>query len=160
MSEIIDFHVHPKYDFHYNDHGVSITDDIFKNDLNKCGITSCCGSVITLKTSYLPFENYPETIVQLNDIAFSLKEKWKEFYYPGIHVHPSDPELSCREIDRALQKGFRLIGELVPGMMSFNDYTRKEFMNILEYAENKDTVVCMHPTNPEDMFTISKNFPK
>lgn len=45
-QRIIDFHVHPRYDFHLANHGVEITDELFRDDLLSCGITAVCGSVI------------------------------------------------------------------------------------------------------------------
>ena len=44
---IIDFHAHPRYDFHLENHGVDITDDLFRRDLEANGITVACGSVIS-----------------------------------------------------------------------------------------------------------------
>jgi hypothetical protein len=45
-QRIIDFHVHPRYDFHLANHGVKITDELFRDDLLSCGIRAACiGSV-------------------------------------------------------------------------------------------------------------------
>ena len=156
---IIDFHVHPRYNFHLCDHGVNITDDIFIKDLMACGITRFCGSVITAETSYRPAEEYKTIVPQLNDAAFSLADKWKGLYVPGIHVHPACVQLSCGELERAKARGTRLVGELVPGMMGWGEYFQKNFMEIMECADYLGMVVCMHPSSPEDMKKFSEAFP-
>ena len=112
--KIIDFHAHPRYDFHLENHGVDITDDLFRRDLEANGITAACGSVISASMQGKALSSYESVITEANRTALSLLEKWGDFYYPGIHVHPAFVRTSCEEIAWARSHGITLIGELVP----------------------------------------------
>ena len=152
MREIIDFHVHPHYDYHEADHGVTIDEGLFRCDLEYCGITKACGSVIYKAMTNLPVEKYEMLTPKLNDETFETARRMQGFYIPGIHIHPISVEMSCREIDRNKARGGRLIGELVPYMMSWGcGYSDKRVVEILEYARDNDMAVSTHPTNLEDM---------
>jgi predicted TIM-barrel fold metal-dependent hydrolase len=158
--EVIDFHVHPMYDFHLPTHGVEIDLERFKNDLLANGITRACGSVIYRAMNNRPLEEYERIIPLLNDQALECREKMGDFYVPGIHVHPAFAELSCREIERCHKKGVRLIGELVPYMMRWSNYACPNFLDIMEYAAELGMVVSMHPSKPQDMLAFSKAMPR
>ena len=157
---IIDFHVHPMYDFHLPTHGVTIDTTRFREDLEQNGITRCCGSVIYSAMNNQPLEAYEQLISKLNDQALLCREKMEGFYIPGIHVHPAFVDLSCRELKRCHEQGVKLIGELVPYMMKWPEYTCDGFIEIMEYARELDMVVNMHPTTPADMFAFCEAVPK
>lgn len=156
---IIDFHLHPMYDFHLPTHGVPIDLPLFRSDLEACGITRTCGSVIYRAIQNRPLEEYEQIIPLLNDQALHCREVFGDFYIPGIHVHPDFVDLSCRELKRCHDQGVRLIGELVPYMMQWRQYACPGFIEIMEYARELNMVVNMHPTTAADMLAFSKAVP-
>ncbi|MBQ7982910.1 MAG: amidohydrolase [Clostridia bacterium] len=158
-NKIIDFHVHPRYDFHLANHGVDITDDRFRDDLQANGISAVCGSVVYAYIQGKERSSYGSVIIDANRTALSCRERWGEFYYPGIHVHPDFVQLSCEEIAWARANGITLIGELVPYMMGWQSYSSTEMLEILSYAAELDMIVSMHPTNPQDMKALAAALP-
>ena len=83
--QIIDAHVHPfevvsQRSGRYSE---GVTDmEVFKEDLERAGITHCCGSVI----SRVDGSSW-EPIHALNEAALRLRDLYAGFYTPGIHVH-------------------------------------------------------------------------
>jgi len=159
MNEIIDFHVHPLYDFHQDDHGVEISPALFRKDLEACGVRRICGSVIYREMNRSAIPNYEWLIPRMNAQARECREEMGHFYIPGIHVHPAFVEMSCAEIEKAASEGIRLIGELVPYMMGWTSYASAPMLEILSYAGEKDMVVSMHPTNYGDMEALATALP-
>lgn len=157
--EIIDFHVHPLYDYHLPTHGVSIDTKRFREDLEKNGISKACGSVMYSSVNNHPLEVYEQLIPKLNDQALLCQEEMGDFYIPGIHVHPAFVDMSCRELKRCHEKGVKLIGELVPNAMSWSEYACSGFIEIMEYARELEMVVNMHPSSPQDMFALCEVVP-
>lgn len=157
--EIIDFHAHPMYDFHESGHGVNIDNQRFRRDLEQCGITTVCGSVIYRAMENKSTEEYARLIPVLNDQAVACQKEMAGFYIPGIHVHPDHVELSIREMERCYEKDVRLIGELVPYMMGWKEYAVPGFIEIMERARELDMIVSMHPSNPEDMVALAEAIP-
>ncbi len=156
---VIDFHTHPMYDFHLPTHGMPITLDRFRADLEVNGISRACGSVIYRDMQNRPLKEYERLIPLLNDQALACRDVLGDFYVPGIHVHPAFVELSCRELARCHAKGVRLVGELVPYMMQWRNYACRGFIEIMEYARDLDMVVSMHPSTPQDMLAFSRALP-
>ncbi|MBE6611210.1 MAG: amidohydrolase [Ruminococcaceae bacterium] len=155
--EIIDFHTHTDYDYHLADHGVVMDSGRFRDDLLACGITRACGSVIYTGMTGLPVEQYETLVPKLNDRAVEIAEELGGFYIPGIHVHPQFLQMSLGEIERAHRCGIRLIGELVPGMMSHkNGYFCENFMEMMHLAAEFDMVVSLHPYGMKDMYALSR----
>ena len=159
MRKIIDFHAHPRYDFHYIHHGVEITDDRFRDDLQNAGVSAVCGSVIWEAMQNTESSSFGDIIVQANRTALQCREKWGSFYCPGIHIHPGFVQTSCEEITWAKANGIGLIGELVPYMMGWQRYSSPETVEILTYAAELDMTVSMHPTFPEDMEKLAAALP-
>ena len=95
---IIDFHTHPRYDFHRIGHGVDITDQRFCADLRANGITAACGSVLCASMQGAQPASYSAVITQANRTALACRDAWGDFYHPGIHVHPAFVQTSCEEI--------------------------------------------------------------
>ena len=157
--KIIDFHVHPMYDFHLSTHGVAIATERFREDLEQNGISMACGSVIYTSMKNQPLETYEQSIQKLNDQALRCREEMGGFYIPGIHVHPAFVETSCRELKRCHQEGVKLVGELVHYMMGWSKYACANFIEIMEYARDLDMVVNMHPSTPQDMFALCEAVP-
>ena len=156
---IIDFHTHPRYDFHRIGHGVDITDQRFYADLRANGITAACGSVLCASMQGAQPASYSAVITQANRTALACRDAWGDFYHPGIHVHPAFVQTSCEEITWANANGITLIGELVPYMMGWKQYSCPEMLEILSYAAELDMVVSMHPTDPADMERLAAALP-
>ncbi len=159
MNEIIDFHTHPMYDFHQDDHGVEIGLGLFRKDLEANGIRRACGSVIYREMNGRPVSDYERLVPRLNAQARECQEAMGDFYVPGIHVHPDFVEMSCAEIEKAASDGIRLIGELVPYMMGWKSYSSAPMLEIFSLAAEKDMVVSMHPTDYEDMDALAAALP-
>ena len=62
-------------------------------------------------------------------------------------MHPDYIEESIKEIEIAHENGVKLIGELVPYMNGWEDYSSKAFYEILDYLKKYDMVVSLHPMN-------------
>lgn len=55
--------------------------------------------------------------------AVEIYKRFSDFYYPGFHINPNYVEESCETIEWMHKNGFRLIGELVPYMQGWSDYS-------------------------------------
>ena len=147
--EIIDFHTHPFLDersnicAHKSFCGMSIenTKEIF----DSLKVSKICGSVISLseKKSW-------EDIKRNNDEALKLKEIYGDFYIPGFHVHPDYIEESLAEIKRMAGLGINLLGELVPYLDGWDDYSSEEFSALLDEAGRHNMVVSLHSRGAYD----------
>jgi len=145
---IIDFHTHPYIDEstnicvhkEYCNMDVSSTVETFK----KLGIEKICGSV-TFNGGALKPENCTwERVRKMNDTALKLKEIYGDFYHPGFHIHPAYVKESILEVERMHKLGVNLVGELVPYMHGWADYSSKEFYEILDAVEHYDMVLNIH----------------
>ena len=158
--KIFDFHLHPGYDYHNDKLGYEITPEIFVEGLRKSGINFCAGSVLHKADTNRPIPEYEEIIPRLNREAYSFHEAYPELYTPGIHVHPDFVELSCREIEYYADKGVRLIGEIVPYLMSWYGYSDPRLIEILRLASERGMVFNFHPNNDlNDMEGLFKALP-
>ena len=151
MNRIIDFHTHP---FLGNSSNICAHKEIVKmgwEDIlptfTALGVEKICGSVI-LKAPELTLW---ERIMACNDMALQLREKLGEFYYPGFHIHPDYIPESVREIQRFAEKGFRLVGELVPYIHGWEDYSCKAYSYLLDVCQEYDMVVNMHSMDLDAM---------
>lgn len=147
--QIIDFHTHPylsEEDFYcfYPDCFVPSPAQCM-DDIKKAGISHICGSVI-LKRKYRGGFDY---IKECNDRAYEIKKIMGAFYTPGFHVHPDFVKESIEEIELRHKQGFGLVGELVPYMHGWSDYSRKELGSILEAAEHFRLPVSFHTITNE-----------
>lgn len=156
--EIIDFHTHPFTDDETNicphkefcNMGIDDTVDVFK----KLGVSKICGSVISIR----PTEERCkwDEIKKNNDKALELKDVYGDFYIPGFHIHPSFMEESLSEIERMNKKGVKLIGELVPYMDGWDDYSSPEFSDLLKVAGRHNMVVNFHSNGNDEMDKMVK----
>lgn len=151
-GEIIDFHTHPyktesECSCMYKE-ALFLNGEEAKADLEAAGITRICGSVIELGI-YQREEGFAY-FKKLNDHAVELAEEYKGYYIPGIHVHPDYVKESCDEIERMYKKGVRLIGELVPYMHGWTDYSNKNFSEILDTAAQYGMIVSYHTITKEE----------
>ncbi len=148
--EIIDFHTHPFFEREHNicayDEYCDMNAQNTKRDLNALGITKICGSVISrVREKNVTFEY----VKSLNDQALKLKEFYGDFYEVGFHVHPNFVKQSILEIERMHKLGVKLIGELVPYMHGWSDYSLPAFSEILEVAQHYNMVVSFHTGDEE-----------
>ena len=156
-TPIIDFHVHPYlasdefYCFYPEEFAPS--PEQLKNDLNRTGISHICGSVL-LKEKYQEQSGFAY-LKECNRKALLLKEALGDFYTPGFHVHPDYVRESCEEIEEMNRRGVRLIGELVPYMHGWNDYSNKGLQEILDVAQSFHMAVSYH-TMPEEQNEMEK----
>lgn len=155
--EIIDFHTHPFWDEktnicshkEYCNMSIENTKEVFE----KLGVYKICGSVIRTGEREAKWEN----IRYCNDKALELKEKYGDFYIPGFHIHPEFPEESYKEIERMNEKGIKLIGELVPYIHGWSDYSRTDFSELLNEAGKRNMIVNFHSAGQDEMDEMVKN---
>ena len=142
----IDFHTHPYLSgeecLNFYPERFAPSPAQYREDLERAGISKSCGSVI-LKRPYSREEGF-EHIRQCNRRALQLKEILGGFYVPGIHVHPDHVEESIAEIEEMYAQGVRLIGELVPYMHGWSDYSSRGLSKILDAAGERRMVVSFH----------------
>lgn len=159
--EIVDFHTHPftaegdNICSHKEYCGMSAENT--PQQLRALGISRICGSVIWRRGGECADDW--EAVQKSNAAALSLAEQYDGFYIPGIHVHPGYVRESCMEIERAAQKGVKLIGELVPYMHGWSDYSCKEFDEILDVAKSYGMVVSFHSMGEDNMDAMVKKHP-
>lgn len=162
MRKIIDFHVHPFVEETENmcfyKQSLSFEGDLFVKDLKEAGITTVCGSVISSLGTKI--SDGFEAIQTLNRHALQLRDKWGDFYIPGVHVHPSFVRESCDELEYMSKKGVKLVGELVPYMQEWSDYSCEELGEILDVAGEFDMVVSYHSMDDVQMEKMIANHPK
>lgn len=162
MRKIIDFHTHPFHKMSENmcfyKESMAFEKDFFKEDLENSGISHICGSVIEPRTYELEHGFEPFRI--LNQEALEKSQEWNGFFTPGIHVHPKFVKESCEELKKMQAKGVNLIGELVPYMHRWSDYSCKEFHEILDVAGSLGMVVSYHSMDNEQMDKMVAAHPK
>ncbi|MFA6102964.1 MAG: amidohydrolase family protein [Victivallaceae bacterium] len=155
--EIIDCHIHP---FLSRDNNLAWfpgteTPDLFVEEMKRAGIAKCCGSVAK-KLTAPSFDQ----IKALNCEALKFRELYPDFFIPGIHVLPSCPEESCREIEELYHReNIRWIGELVGDCMDYKSYLGDAMFKIYDLIQEFDIPVNIHPFRLDEMETICKNFP-
>lgn len=158
MHEIIDFHTHPFLRGETNlcmyQKALSLDADTTLRDMDAAGITRFCGSVIEPNLN-----NGFETIKACNREALRLREHYGERYIPGFHVHPDFIEESLTELELAEREGVRMVGELVPYMHGWEDYSCEGFSKLLDAIEEKNMLVNLHTMNLAQMQSMAKNHP-
>lgn len=140
---IIDAHIHPAFDegTSFNSHALPCDMETQVKELRRAGIAKACGAPVRRMT--------PATFDEvraLNDGALRLRDRFPEFYIPGVHVHPRFPEESCREIERLCGgENVRWIGELVGYLMGYaEEYDTPDALTIFRVAAQHNAVVNFH----------------
>lgn len=162
--EIIDFHTHPFKvpeenicrHKEYCDMSAENTPEYLKS----LGISHICGSALSLLRDFPEGSTLWDKIVLSNKTALELAEQYDGFYTPGFHVHPKYVRESCEEIEKMSKSGVKLIGELVPYMCEWSDYSCKEFDEILDVAQMYDMVVNFHTIDNDQIDEMVKKHPK
>lgn len=152
-TKIIDFHTHPylsaeEFYCFYPD-AFSPSAGQCMEDARRAGIAHICGSVI-LREKYAGGFDY---IRDCNDRALEIKKILGDFYTPGFHIHPGFVRESLAEIELRVKQGFGLIGELVPYMHGWSDYSQKNLSELLDAAEHYRLPVSFHTVNAEQAET-------
>lgn len=151
--EIIDFHTHPFIDEGNNicnhKHLCGMSPENTYEVFKKLGISRICGSVISGEKQ--PDESAFCRIKRNNNIALELRERYNGFYIPGFHVHPGFIDESVEEIRRMNSLGVNLIGELVPYMDGWSDYSCEGFSVLLDEADRHNMVVNIHSQGEDEM---------
>ena len=159
---IIDFHVHPFVDEIENmcfyKQAVELTEELVVEDMKRAGISRICGSVI--RSGGITVAEGFEPIRKLNRHALELKARWGDFYGPGVHVHPAFVRESCDELEYMHQSGVKLVGELVPYMQGWSDYSAKEFDEILDVIGQFGMIVSYHSMDDAQMEQMIAKHPK
>ncbi len=157
--EIIDFHTHP---FLTAESNICAHQERCKMDvdetlrvMDELNISRFCGSVIRVGMNGSD-EELAQKMRLNNDEALALQARYQGRYVAGFHVNPRLVKQSCDEIERMAKKGIRLIGELVPYMDGWTDYSCKEFLQILEVAEAYRMIVSLHATGEDEMDKMVK----
>lgn len=152
--EVIDCHIHPYY--YHNKFGVVTDEETFMDDLRRAGVSKVCGSVI----KHVQFESDWNDVKECNDKALEFFRKYPDFYIPGIHIHGSYVEESCREIERCHALGVRWVGELVNYIMRIGRYSSRGMMQIYEVCRDLGMVINLHNDgNISEIEPILKAFP-
>ncbi len=161
--EIIDFHTHP---FLGKESNICRHTDFCKMNveetlkiMDELNVSHFCGSV-TRSGGLESDESILAKMYQNNQDALELQRIYKGRYIPGFHVHPQFVKESCEEIEKMSKKGLRLIGEIVPYIDGWEDYSCKEFSEILDVAEQYDMVVSFHSMGEDAMDCMVKQHPK
>lgn len=155
--EIIDFHTHP---FSAAENDICIYKAGGMEEpveyLKGIGISRICGSVICRAKEG---QSQWDAIQESNRQALLLQEQYGGFYIPGFHVHPDYVQQSCEEIERMHKRGVRLIGELVPYLHGWSDYSCSAFDEILDTAAQYGMVVNFHTMDNDQMDAMVKKHP-
>jgi len=144
--EIIDCHYHPALDnaTHLAWYGPRLPVEHQIDALRRAGISRACGAPVAVMqpASFAP-------IRALNDQALALRDRFPDFYVPGIHVHPHFPDESCAELERCCGRaGVRWVGELVGRMMGFGEeFATPPCLAILREAGRHGAAVNIHCTD-------------
>ncbi len=161
--EIIDFHTHPFSEPAENicRHAeyCKMSADNTPEYLKGLGISHICGSVLDAKKEFAEGTTVWERLRYSNSMALELADKYGGFYTPGFHVHPMYVRESCEEIEKMSAKGVRLIGELVPYMDEWSDYSSKEFDEILDAARMYNMIVSFHTMDNDQIDSMVKKHP-
>lgn len=141
-GEVIDCHWHPAPDAATWTNWFLPFRDIREqiDDLRRAGIARACGAPIR-KMAVVPFAD----IRALNDQAIALRDRFPDFYVPGIHIHPHFPDESCAEIERCAALGVRWVGELVGYMMGFGaEFDTPGALQVFAVAAKRGMAVNIH----------------
>lgn len=154
-KRVIDFHVHPFRETSYN---LNLYPGTYEPDLEgmkgqlvEAGITHICGSVLKREQDRESSRAGFEGLRELNREALRLRELLGDFYTPGFHVHPAYVRESCDEIVFMHGQGVRLMGELVHYMHGWDDFSEKNWAEILDVAGQYGMVCSYHTPFDYDM---------
>lgn len=156
--EIIDFHTHPFMEDKNNICSHTAHCDMNADNtlrlFEELGVSKICGSVIERNGNY---DNNLQKMKHNNDEALKARDYYNGFYIPGFHVHPDYVEESINEIHRMHREGVNLIGELVPYMDGWSDYSCDALSEILREAGKYNMIVSFHSMGEDEMDKMVQN---
>lgn len=114
------------------------TDEIFKS----FDVSKICGSVI-VNAPLDKNETRIDRIINNNNTALELRDYYGDFYIPGFHIHPDYIDESIFEMNRMKKHNINLIGEIVPYMDGWNDYSCEAFSVLLDEAGKRNFIVSI-----------------
>lgn len=157
--QIIDAHVHPFLDERTRTciYGIPATPEEMVKTLREAGVVRCCGSTIIPGA-----DGSLEQLKEENRISLAFRDRFPDFFDPGIMVNACFPEESCREIENMYRQGARWVGELV-GINSGSGripYSGSGFFPAYDLAQQYGLPVNIHQDNMDDIEPIVRNFPK
>ena len=154
---IIDFHTHPGYNT-TKKFGYDMTDELFVSELKRSGITQACGSAIMADFFTSKKEEFGGILQTLNTYAWNMQEKYPDFFIPGIHIHPNHPEISAEHLRIHKEKGFKLVGELVPYLMDYPGCLTEGCHELFELCDQYGMILNLHE-QLDISIEIAKAFP-
>ena len=161
--EIIDFHTHPFSDRSENicSHieNCDMSEENIVRDMKAAGVSKICGSVIVRKSCFSEEKSLWEVVEACNRSALKVSADLGGYYIPGIMVHPDYVEESIDAVDRFYAEGVRLVGELVPYMHGWNDYSCEGFSKILDHITEKNMIVSLHSMGEDQMDEMVRRHP-
>jgi len=154
--DIIDFHAHPflqqnAFLCHYKE-TLPMEPETVLMDMSEAGIQTFCGSVICRG-----MDQDFDLIRKCNEDAIALGKRFGERYVPGIHVHPDYIGESVEELEKAARYGVKLVGELVPYMCGWSDYSCAGFSELLHEIGTRNMVVSVHTIDLKQMAHMAEN---
>jgi len=159
---VIDFHMHPYFTASENicSHKeiLAMTAEDVARDMERCGISLWCGSVIDNATRGEIVPTDWKYTAALNARALELAAA-EPRYIPGIHVHPAFPEESFEAVKAAHAAGVKLVGELVPYSQGWRDYSDPALFDVFELAGELGMVVSYHSMADDQMEAMIKAHP-
>ncbi len=159
-GEIIDCHIHP---FISSEHslymfGQDVQPSEFVRTLKKAGISKCCGSVIDPSVTGKPC-NFKH-IRKLNREVLKFRDRYNDFFVPGVHIHPEFPDESCDELDDMIKEGVKWVGELVQYIHGYKKYAIEKAFPVYKKISDASMVLNVHPPeNPADIDELCTEFP-
>lgn len=128
--------------------------DDYAAELMKHGIDMFCGTHIIRGDG-----SDPEIVEKENAEEWRWREYFGERYYPGASIHPNWPESSIAAVEEFHAKGFRLVGEIAWYTSGYTAYATPELERIIEVVRDRDMILNIHPSKPEDMDKLASDFP-
>lgn len=157
-GQIIDCHYHPAFDAETDWSWFQPVGGIQEqiDALRRTGITQACGAAIGRRHP----SSFDE-IRTLNDQVLALRDRFPDFYIPGVQVHPHFPDESCRELERCCgREDVRWVGELVGYLMGYGEeYTTDAALQIMRAAHEHGTVVNFHCGNLDVVEDLCREVP-
>ena len=152
---IIDAHMHPYLKSHRNfPFDIPQDYDAFFAEQRRAGIALSCGAF----NIYNDGSDF-SVIRECNERVLALHRARTQEFLPGVNIHPFFPEESCQEVQKFYDMGFRWVGEIASYVMGYKKYCSPGMFQIIELIRDRDMVLNFHPSTPEDLEEMARNFP-
>lgn len=160
--EIIDFHTHPYLRDESNicNHKdvVKMTPETTLHTMKNLGISKFCGSVI--QWGKPEKGNVWDKIARNNQDELILEKQYNGAYVPGLTINPDYVEESEKVLEFMKEKGYKLVGELVPYFDDWeNNYASDRFSHLLDICGKYGFVVSFHSMDEDAMDIMVKKHP-